>query len=780
MTENNTSPDPQSDSPQSPSRPEKHSSFSKGLENIILFGAGIAFITSLFSKDKNTETKAPHKDTQKEIKEPLERTEHPQEIEKKENKSTLSDFKSINRIRELSSNICRKACLRIDQNAGEYSHKDMLKKLKIAMIASPLAFFASLIITSHWGDILNILHPIFKYLFSDNIPLGISISLATITAISILFAKYFVTRSQKGISSLTNRYSMFTLAALAILGASSALLVPSYTNLFREPGHTSSQQDSTRDNSEKVQETPTSTPSSTGNKAAEVEQKSTSDLRLHLLYITGGIIAILGLIETNRKNSQDHIRQVHAARRERYIEAVDKLSSKNAPVRLGGVYALFGLIDEWLDDDNIDKETRLKEGQVIVNNLCSYVRSPFTLAENRELIEKAATLQACSRNLSKDKAKLREEQEIRQAIFSEISVRIANLAENSPTDEYWNKFNYNFSKSNIFYSLNELTFCNPNFSNAEFNGLANFTGSRFLGKAIFKNTIFNSEAYMSDTKSAKTIFEGDADFTGSIFKGKATFKNATFNSLAHFSDFDSAKTTFDSEVDFTGSTFIGDAIFRNTTFTLAATFSSEYSSRTNFEAGSDFSLSTFSHNANFSNVNFHQYSNFELTSFGGMAKFVKTNFYGSAQFSIWGGPQYSQDYSFSGDANFTDAYFKEGASFTERHFEKSAVFRNVIFDGPAYFAEGKIADRGIFTNTIFKDSSRFILYNFGTSTDFKEAKFSTNRAHEFDRAQNIALGSVPIDIGWPQNQIPLGSRYGLLNSWDSKTKSFTVTSDPAK
>ena len=131
---------------------------------------------------------------------------------------------------------------------------------------------------------------------------------------------------------------------------------------------------------------------------------------------------------------------MHAARRERYIEAVDKLSSKNAPVRLGGVYALFGLIDEWLDDDNIDKETRLKEGQVIVNNLCSYVRSPFTLAENRELIEKAATLQACSRNLSKDKAKLREEQEIRQAIFSEISVRIANLAENSPTDEYWNKF----------------------------------------------------------------------------------------------------------------------------------------------------------------------------------------------------------------------------------------------------------------------------------------------------------------------------------------------------
>ena len=483
----------------------------------------------------------------------------------------------------------------------------------------------------------------------------------------------------------------------------------------------------------------------------------------------------------NEKDIRDHIRQVHAERRSRYTKAVEQLADDKAAVRLGGIYTLIGLVDEWLADENIkERDSRRKEGQVIINNLCSYIRSPFNLAEKRGTIEVATNPDIYSGNLNEDKAKLREEQGVRQTIFSEISNHLAESTKNSSTDDYWKGFNYNFSKSNIFYNLTGLTFSNPNFSNAEFNGPADFTGSRFLGKAIFKNTTFNSETYMSDRESAKTTFEGEVDFTGSIFKGKATFKSAIFNSLAYFSDIDSAKTTFDSEVDFTGSTFIGDAIFRNTTFTLTATFSSEYSSRTNFEAGSDFSLSTFTHNANFSNVNFHQYSNFELTSFGGMAKFVTTNFYGSAQFSIWGGPQYSQDYSFSGDANFTDAYFKEGASFTERHFEKSAVFRNAIFEGPAYFDEGRITDRGIFTNTIFKDSSRFTLYNFGNSTDFKEAKFSTDRAHEFDRTQNIALGSVPIDIGWPQNQIPLGSRYGLLNSWDSKTKSFTVTSDPAK
>ncbi len=605
----------------------------------------------------------------------------------------------------------------------------------------------------------------------------------------ILSITILVSCFSKPIMKLLNRYPQRVFVSVIALGGFIAFSIPQYLYSFKFIGET-------------------------------------KDITTSLLTVTGGILAVFTLLKTHQKNEIDEekfehekiihnehkkdreediraqkrqfnktikqesykfykerIRQIHTERRSRYTKAIEQLADEKAVTRLGGIYTLVGLVDEWLADEDVkDLKTRIKEGQIIINNLCSYIRSPFIFAENREIIEKAATLQVYSGNLNDDKAKLREEQEIRQTIFREISVRLANLADDSSTDKYWSKFNYNFSKSNIFYNLNELTFCNPNFSNSEFNGPANFIGSRFLGKALFKNTIFNSEAYMSDTKSAKTIFKGDADFTGSIFKGKATFKNATFNSLAHFSDFDSAKTTFESEVDFTGATFIGDAIFRNTTFTLAATFSSEYSSRTNFKAGSDFFLSIFSHNANFSNVDFHQYSNFELTSFGGLAKFVKTNFYGPAQFSIWGGPQYSQDYSFSEDADFTDAYFKEGASFTERYFEKSAVFRNAIFEGPAHFAEGKITNNGIFKNAIFKDSSRFILYNFGTYTDFKDAQFSADKAHEFERTQNIVLGSVPIGIGikWPQNPIPTGSCYGFFCSWASKTKCFITISGPAK
>ena len=129
---------------------------------------------------------------------------------------------------------------------------------------------------------------------------------------------------------------------------------------------------------------------------------SSDQLRLHLLYVTGGIIAVLTLLQTNwknqgdrlkidadikkneqdaEKNERDHNRQVYAERRSRYTKAVEQLADEKATVRLGGIYTLVGLIDEWLADETLNSEERQKEGQVIINNLCSYIRSPFLIAE---------------------------------------------------------------------------------------------------------------------------------------------------------------------------------------------------------------------------------------------------------------------------------------------------------------------------------------------------------------------------------------------------------------
>jgi len=73
-----------------------------------------------------------------------------------------------------------------------------------------------------------------------------------------------------------------------------------------------------------------------------------SRLRQALLYTTGGLLGVITLGETHRKNDlekekneQDHTRQVYAERRSRYTAAVEQLANEKAAVRLGGIYNLY-------------------------------------------------------------------------------------------------------------------------------------------------------------------------------------------------------------------------------------------------------------------------------------------------------------------------------------------------------------------------------------------------------------------------------------------------------
>ena len=86
------------------------------------------------------------------------------------------------------------------------------------------------------------------------------------------------------------------------------------------------------------------TPANPDDKSASV-LLAQSNLRLAFLYITGGAIAVLGLIETFRRNNneklkndqekekhdKEHRRQVRAERRERYTKAVEQLTHKKGP-----------------------------------------------------------------------------------------------------------------------------------------------------------------------------------------------------------------------------------------------------------------------------------------------------------------------------------------------------------------------------------------------------------------------------------------------------------------
>ena len=288
----------------------------------------------------------------------------------------------------------------------------------------------------------------------------------------------------------------------------------------------------------------------------------TKDLTTALLGVTGGVVALFTLIKSHQKSelereqlevqkhkdARDHTRQVHAARRDRYIEAIDKLSSEHAPVRLGGIYALVGLVDEWLDEDNIDRETQLKEGQVIINNLCAYIRSPFPLAKNRDDLLPSNAVNYGS-TFEEDSARLREEQEIRLSIFTEISNHLTAPEKNSENKaNTWNEFSYNYRESLIFYPLGNLKFVNPDFSGSEFYGEAVFHNSEFIGEANFTRTRFKGSAVFFEsrhsciTKFNNAAFHGDTYFIGVEFYGGVSFEGSVYGRRIMFSE-DSEKRT---------------------------------------------------------------------------------------------------------------------------------------------------------------------------------------------------------------------------------------------
>ena len=348
--------------------------------------------------------------------------------------------------------------------------------------------------------------------------------------------------------------------------------------------------------------------------------KAQSDLRLALLYTTGGAIAALGLLETYRKNTNDRtkanadinaalknqehqtkvlkeqIRQFDenafkerkAERRERYTKAVEQLGDGKAPVRMGGVYTLVGLVDEWLEEKSLSDDERFKEGQVIINNLCAYIRSPFTLASHYdELSQDSPTPEGIYKDKKEefyiDKAILDSEADVRLSIIKEIHDRIQGPDKNTPGA--WSDFEYDFSGSTFFYPI-DLTnsyYAKPiNFSGSTYQGGANFSDSTYKDVADFGGSIYQSRADFSGS-----TYRDEAYFGGSTYQGGADFSGSTYKDVADFS-----RSTYQGRADFSRSTYQW-ASFSDSTYQGWAYFSdSTYENETNF-SGSIFYQETY-------------------------------------------------------------------------------------------------------------------------------------------------------------------------------------------
>ena len=291
-------------------------------------------------------------------------------------------------------------------------------------------------------------------------------------------------------------------------------------------------------------------------------------LRQLLIYTTGGILGVITLGETRRKNDQEHIRQVHAERRSRYATAIEQLADEKAPIRLGGVYTLVKLIDEWLADEKTlpNEEERREEGQVIVNSLCAYIRSPFDLASRAKVLSQDQTpenYEGRDQQFTKDPARFREEKELRLTILSEIKkrltggIRIHKDGAQEILKGLWSDFNYDFSNTVFFYPVsfsNSYFGASSNFSRVKFTKDADFSGVKFTGYADF------SEAEFTRSNFYKAKFTQNADFYKAKFTGYANFTEAEFTRSNFY------KAKFTGYANFTGAKFTGYADFSRTAF----------------------------------------------------------------------------------------------------------------------------------------------------------------------------------------------------------------------
>ena len=432
-----------------------------------------------------------------------------------------------------------------------------------------------------------------------------------------------------------------------------------------------------------------------------------SNLRLAFLYITGGAIAVMGLVETFRKNNNDklkndqekqkndreHLRQVRADRRERYTKAVEQLGDEKAPIRMGGVYTLVGLIDEWLEDESIEKyEDRLKEGQVIINNLCAYIRSPFTLASHYDELKQdtpgaEGVYQDKVQEFYADKATLDSEADVRLSIIKEIHDRIQGPDKNTPGA--WSDFEYDFSGSTFFYPI-DLT-------NSYYAKPINFSGSTYQGGADFTDSTYQDWAYFTGT-----TYKDVADFTGSTYQDWADFSRSTYKGEANFS-----RSTYQDWAYFTGSTYKGEANFSDSTYQdwayfTGSTYQEEaYFSGSTYKGWADFTGSTYKGEANFTGSTYKGRANFTGSTYQEEAYFSRSTYKGRAYFidSTYKGWAYFTDSTYKGRAYFSLSTYKGGADFSRSTYKDVADFSGSIFYQKVYFgADGDNSSFSRFTD----------------------------------------------------------------------------------
>lgn len=482
-----------------------------------------------------------------------------------------------------------------------------------------------------------------------------------------------------------------------------------------------------------------------------------------IFFITGTLLGVLFLGEFHRMNAQKklkHPQRVHAERHTRYSKAVEQLAYPNPAVRASALSTLAGLVDEWLADEQLSVEARQKEGQVIVNALCAYVRSPFARAFKAEAFESDTPPANYAGDFDTDLAAFRGEQDVRRSVFVEMSKRSSALAENEKGEVAvvpgaWSGFEFDFSRAVVFYPLDGLTIENADFSAARFCNGSDFSGAAFVGTVDFSRATFGEIVGFGDA-----TFAGEGNFTHATFTQNADFGGASFVQSAHFDGVKFRQNAHFGGVKFTQNTNFSGAVFiQNTSFGGA-----------NFTQNADFSWAVFAQNAHFIGAVFGQIADFNGATFTKNARFSETAFAQVARFK-WA--------TFTQTADFSEAAFDQGADFSEANFEADAEFYGASFMGAADFCDVSFVKSLPVFAVEDADSGEIRRARFAALPAASEA--AGQEAHNFamyEDSQPIPLGTAGLNgVGY---RIPVGTVLFDPDSWDEEKQDYTRISEPAQ
>ena len=543
------------------------------------------------------------------------------------------------------------------------------------------------------------------------------------------------------------------------------------------------------------------------------------------------------LLTALRQRTNAPARNQQAGRHERYTHALEQFLDGQPAVRLGGVYTLANLADEWLTDASLPEQVRREEAQAIIDTLTECIRTPYPLAQKRQILESDEAPEGYEGDFTRAQEALREEQLVRRTVFMEFSRRLAAAAESnkegngesqhtvpliSPT---WADLRFDFGGAPIFYPLQQLYFQNANFASATFYGPADFfsatfhgdtsfSAAQFTADASFQGANFNdwvgfsaahfagaaefSGARFADVASFATVaFTGEVDFSDAVFSAVADFAVSAFKSDANFSRLNTAgvasfaAVTFDGKAVFTASTFHDEAHFAASVFNRPAVFSkSLFGGAARFagvvtKQSAMFSKVRFASAADFSGASFTQYEDFGGARFDGDATFSRASFIALPRTSY-------EDMDFPQRANFDKVTFAQDADFSKATFTAFVGFRRVTFAGAASF-NGTSFEGAYFPGATFGQRADFrqtsFMYVKPSFEDLEERLQTARFSAQADPQDYLFEARLESTHGFSCGTatllnrtfvLPLGTVLYDPDSWDEEKQDYTRFSEPAQ